>query len=258
MLPQEAYPLVKEEALKALDLDPSLITAYVALASAKATYDWDFAGAEQEYKKALQLAPNSSETHYSYGNLLVAMGRTDEALAEFRNALQSDPLSLNVLTNIAWALYISGRYSEAEAQIRMVIERDPTYARAYLTLGEIHEEQGRFDEAIRSMNNFRELSQDPLADMAIGHVYAVAGRKAEAVKIAGELEEKVRARQVSPFLPGVVYAGLNEKDKAFYWLERAYQERSNWLTLIKVGKRLKNLHGDPRFDDLVKRIGFPS
>jgi tetratricopeptide (TPR) repeat protein len=186
------------------------------------------------------------------------MGRTDEALAEFRNALQSDPLSLNVLTNIAWALYISGRYSEAEAQIRMVIERDPTYARAYLTLGEIHEEQGRFDEAIRSMNNFRELSQDPLADMAIGHVYAVAGRKAEAVKIAGELEEKVRARQVSPFLPGVVYAGLNEKDKAFYWLERAYQERSNWLTLIKVGKRLKNLHGDPRFDDLVKRIGFPS
>jgi tetratricopeptide (TPR) repeat protein len=256
MTPQEAYPRVKEEAQKALDLDPSLTMAYVALASAKATYDWDFAGAEQEYKRALSVTPNSSETRYSYGNLLVAMGRTEEALVQLRNALQNDPLSLNVMTNIAWALYISGKYTEAENQIRLVIERDPTFARAYLTLGEIQQEQGRFDEAIKSIDNFRQLSQDPLADMALGHVYATAGRKAEALKIATDLEEKVRQKQVSPFLPAVVYAGINDKDKAFYWLERAFQERSNWLTLIKVGRRLKNLHGDPRFDDLVKRIGF--
>ena len=112
----EAYPKVKETASRALELDPSLTTAYVALASAKATYDWDFAGAEQEYKKALQLAPASSEVHFGYGNFLVAMGRTEEALNEFRNALQSDPLSLNVLTNIAWALYVAGRQTEADSQ----------------------------------------------------------------------------------------------------------------------------------------------
>ena len=256
MSPQEAYPKVKETATRALELDPSITTAYVALASARATYDWDFAGAEQEYKKALQLAPTSSEVHFGYGNFLVAMGRTEEALNEFRNALQNDPLSLNVLTNIAWALYVAGRHAEAEAQIRMVIERDPTFARAYLTQGEIFEEQGRFDEAARSIENFRQLSQDPLADMALGHVYAVAGRKAEALKVASALEEKVRQNHVSSFLPAVVYAGLNDKDKAFYWLERAYQERSNWFLLIKVGRRMKNLHGDPRFDDLLKRIGF--
>ena len=93
-------------------------------------------------------------------------------------------------------------------------------------------------------------------DMALGHIYASSGRLADARKIAMDLEEKVRQKQVSPFLPAVVYAGLNEKDRSFYWLERAYQERSNWLTLIKVGRRLKPLHDDPRFDDLLKRIGF--
>ncbi len=125
-----------------------------------------------------------------------------------------------------------------------------------MNLGEITQEQGRYDEAIGYFKKAKDLSLDPLADMAIGHAYATAGRKAEAMKIAADLEEKVRRKEVSPFLPAVVYAGLNEKDKAFYWLERAYQERSNWLTLIKVGRRLTNLHGDPRFDDLLKRVGF--
>jgi len=258
MPPQEAFPKAKEEATKALELEPSLPTAYAALAAVKATFDWDFAGAEQEYKKAIQLGPNNSEIHYSYGNFLVAMGRTDEGLSEFNTALQLDPLSLNVLTNIAWALYIAGKHDQALVQIRTVIERDPTFARAYLTLGEILQEQGKYEESIAAFQNIRQLSQDPLADMAIGHVYATAGRKAEALKVATDLEAKVREKQVSPFLPAVVYAGLNDKDKAFYWLERAYQERANWLILIKVGRRMKNLHGDPRFDDLLKRIGFPS
>lgn len=256
MPPPEAFPKAKEAAQKALALDPSLSSSYVSLASVKSVYDWDFAGAEQEFKRAIQLGPNNSEAHFSYGNFLAAMGRTDEALTEFRSALQTDPLSLNILTNIGWTLYLAGKYEEAAAQITMVINRDPTFARAYLNLGEILLEQGKTEEAIEAYKNIRELSQDPLADMALGHAYAVAGRRAEAEKMAAELEEKVRNKQVSPFLPAVIYAGLNDKDKAFYWLERAYQERSNWLTLIKVGRRMKNLHGDPRFDDLLKRVGF--
>ena len=171
--------------------------------------------------------------------------------------MQIDPLSLNVLTNIGWALYIAGRNDEALIQVRQVIDRDPTFARAYLNLGEILLEQGKAEEAIRAYKNIKELSQDPLADMALGHAYAVAGQRAEAEKIVADLEERVRRKEVSSFLPAVVYAGLNDKDKAFYWLERAYQERSNWLTLIKVGRRLKSLRGDPRFEDLIKRVGFP-
>jgi serine/threonine protein kinase/tetratricopeptide (TPR) repeat protein len=258
LAPQEAMPLAKESAEKALSLDPGLAAAYVSLASIKATYDWDFAGAETQYKQAIQLAPTNAEAHYSYGNFLVAMGRSDEALIEFRNALQIDPQSLNIQTNIAWAHYIAGRYDEAIAQIRSVIARDPSFARAYMNLAEILQEQGKFDESISSLMKARDLSKDPLLDMALGHVYAAAGRTAEARTVVADLEEKVRQKQVSPFLPAVVYAGLNEKDKAFYWLERAYQERSNWLTLIKVGRRLKSLRGDPRFDDLLQRIGFPA
>lgn len=257
MSPQEAFSKAKDAAQKALSLDPSLAAAYVSLASIKATYDWDFAGAETEYRLAIQLAPNNSEAHYSYGNFLVAMGRSDEALIEFRNALQIDPLSLNIQTNIGWANYIAGRYDEAAAQVRQVIDRDPTFARAHMNLGEILQEQGKNDEAIAEFQKARDLSKDPLAEMALGHAYATAGRNADALKIATDLEEKARQKQVSAFLPAVVYAGLNEKDRSFYWLERAYQERSNWLTLIKVGRRLKNLRGDPRFDDLLKRVGFP-
>ena len=256
LLPQDAYPKAKEAAQRALEIDPSLSTAYVTLASVKATYDWDFAGAEKEYREAIRLGTNNSEAHYSYANFLVAMGRSDEGLTELKIAQQIDPLSLNIPTNIGWALYIAGRYDEALVQIRQVNLRDPSFARAYMNLGEILQEQGKYDEAITALQKAKDLSKDPLSDMALGHAFAVAGRKNDALKIAVELEDKVRQKQVSPFLPAVIYAGLNEKDKSFYWLERAYQERSNWLTLIKVGRRLKNLHGDPRFDDLLKRVGF--
>ncbi len=254
--PQEAYPAAKDWAMKALAIDPTLGSAHVPLASIKFVWDWDFAGAETEYKEAIRLSPNNAEAHYSYGNALVALGRADDALTELRIAQQLDPLSNTIASNTAWALYIAGRLDEAEAQIRQVLARDPNFARAHLVLGEIYLERGKYDLAISSFQNSRQLAGDPLTDMAIGHAYGVAGRSAEAKKVAAELEAKVMKKEVSAFLPAVVYAGLNEKDKSFYWLERAYQERSNWLTLLKVGRRMKNLHGDPRFDDLLKRVGF--
>ncbi len=254
--PQEAYPAAKAAAMKALEIDPSLGSAHVPLASIKFVWDWDFVGAEAEYREAIRLAPNNSEAHYSYGNALVALGRFDEALAELRIAQQLDPPSSTVASNIGWALYIAGRIDEAETQTRQVLERDPNFARAYLSLGEIYVERGKYDDAIAAYQKSRQLAGDTITDMALGHVYGVGGRSAEAKKIAADLEAKVLKREVSAFLPAVVYAGLNDKDKAFYWLERAYQERSNWLTLAKVGRRLKNLRGDPRFDDLIKRIGM--
>lgn len=254
--PNEAYTLAKESALRALSIDPTLGSAYIPLASIKFAYDWDFKGAETEYKNAIQLVPSNPEAHSSYGNFLVAMGRFDEAIKELKIAQQFDPLSPSIASNIAWALYIAGRFNEAETQVKQVIGREPNFPRAYVSLGEIYLEQGKFDEAIAAFQKAGQRTEDPINLMAIGHVHAVSGRKAQALKVAQELESKVLKKEVSPFLPAVVYAGLNDKDKAFYWLERAYQERSNWLTLAKVGHRLKPLHGDPRFDDLLKRIGF--
>ncbi len=112
-------------------------------------------------------------------------------------------------------MYIAGRYDEALIQIRQVIAKDPMFARAYMNLGEILQEQGKFDDALAALKKAKELSQDPLSDMALGHAFAVAGRPREARRIAAELEEKVRNKEVSPFLPAVVYAGLNEKDRSF-------------------------------------------
>lgn len=255
-LPQDAYPAAKAAALKALEIDPSLGSAHVPLASIKFVWDWDFAGAEVQYKEAIRLAPNNSEAHSSYGNALLALGRFEEALNELRIAQQLDPPSLTIASNIGWALYVAGRLDEAETQTRQVLERDPNFARAYLALGEIYVEQGRFEDAIIAYQKSRQIAGDPITDMALGHVYGVAGRTAEARKVAVALESKVMKKEISAFLPAVVYAGMNDKDKSFYWLERAYQERSNWLTLAKVGRRLKNLRGDPRFDDLIKRIGI--
>jgi tetratricopeptide (TPR) repeat protein len=254
--PQEAYPKAKEAAMQALAIDPTLGSAHIPLASIKFVYDWDFAGAESEYQQAIRYAPNNPEAHYSYGNFLVAMGRFDEAINELKIAQQFEPLSPSIASNIAWALYVAGRFNEAETQIKQVLEREPNFPRAYISLGEIYVEQGKFEDAINAYQKAGQRTDDPINLMALGHAQAAAGRKTEALKTAQELEARVLKKEVSPFLPAVIYAGLNDKDKAFYWLERAFQERSNWLTLTKVGHRLKNLHGDPRFDDLLKRIGF--
>ncbi len=257
LAPQESYPLAKQAAMKALSIDPQLGSAHVPLASIKFVYDWDFPGAEAAYKTAIQLTPSNAEGHSSYANFLVAMGRHEEAINELKIAQQFDPLSLTISSNIAWALYVAGRLEEAEAQAKQIVIRDPGFARGYLVLGEIYQEQGRFNDSISNFQRSKQISDDTINEMALGHVYATAGRKAEAEKIAASLERKVMKKEISPFLPAVVYAGLDDKDKAFYWLEQAYQERSNWLTLLKAGRRLKNLRGDPRFDDLLKRIGFP-
>ena len=253
---QEAYPLAKEAAMKALAIDPTLGSAYLPLASIKFAYDWDFAGAESEYRQAIRLAPNNPETHSSYATFLTAMGRTEEALNELKIAQQFDPQSLSFSANIAWTLYIAGRFDEAEAQLKEVLRRDPNYARAYMTLGEIYLEEGKFNEALEALQKAKLLSADFQTETMIAHLYAVFGRKAEALETAANMESKVLNKEIPSFLIAEIYAGLNDQDKAFYWLERAFQERSNWLVFSKVWRRFKPLRSDPRFDDLLKRIGF--
>jgi len=254
--PQEAYPLAKEAALKALAIDPTLGTAYLPLASIKFAYDWNFAGAESEYQQAIQLAPNNPEIHSSYATFLTAMGRYEEAINELKIAQQFDPLSPNFPASIAWVLYLAGRFNEAEAQLEEVIKRDPNYARAYTSLGEIYTEEGKFNEAHEVIQKAQRLSEDIQTETITAYLYAVSGRTAEASKLAATLESKAQKKEFQPFLMAEVYAGLNDLDKSFYWLERAFQERSNWLVFSKVSPRLKLLHKDPRYKDLLRRIGF--
>jgi Tfp pilus assembly protein PilF len=254
--PEEAYPLAKEAAFKALAIDPTLGTAYLPLAAIKFVYDWDFAGAESEYRQAIQLAPNNPETHSSYATFLTAMGRTEEALNELKIAQQFDPQSPNFPASIAWTLYIAGRFNEAEAQLKEVIKRDPNFARAYTNLAEIYTEEGKFNEALQTLEKAKGPSSDVLTETITANLFAVSRRKAEASELAAKLESKAQKKEFPAFLIAEVYSGLNDPDKAFYWLERSFQERSNWLVFSKVSPRLKPLHKDPRYGDLLKRIGF--
>jgi tetratricopeptide (TPR) repeat protein len=151
---------------------------------------------------------------------------------------------------------LPGVSNEAEAQLKEVIKRDPNYARAYTNLAEIYTEEGKFNEAFQALQKAKRLSPDVQTETITAYLYAVSGRKAEASKLAANLESKAQKKEFPAFLMAEVYAGLNDLDKAFYWLERAFQERSNWLVFTKVSPRLKPLKKDPRYADLLKRIGF--
>lgn len=254
--PQEAYPQAKEAALKALAIDPTLGTVYLPLASIKFAYDWDFAGAESEYRQAIELAPNNPEIHSSYATFLTAMGRHDEALNESKIARRLDSESSNSAAVIGWTLYVAGRFDEAEAHLSEIIKLNPSYARAYINLGEIYLETGRFDQALEALQKAGQLSPDAQTETIAASVYAASGRTAEASELAASLEAKAQKKEIPAFLMAEVYAGLRDSDKAFDWLERAVDERSNWLVFAKVSPRLKPLRNDARYQDLLKRIGF--
>lgn len=257
MTPQEAYPRAREAANRALSIDPSMAAAHVPLASIKFVYDWDFPGAEVEYKRAIQLKPNSAEAHFAYANFLTAMTRFDEALNEYKIAKRHDPLSANIMSSTAWSLYAAGRFDEALEQSREALDRDPNHASSYLHMGEIYTMQGRYDEAFDALQKAKQMSRDPLVDVALGHAYAVSGRTEAARRVLVELEARSRSGEVAPFLLAVVHTALGEKEEALRLLEQSYEEHSNWMVLLKVGRRLTPLHSDPRFTKLVEGVGLP-
>ena len=258
MLPRDAYPRSKQAAERALGLDPGLAAARIPLASIKFLYEWKFAEAEAEYRETLRLNPNHAEAHFAYANFLTAMERFEEARAEYGAAQELDPLSVNISDGVTWSLFVAGRYEEALARCRADLERDPLHAQSYLHMGEIFTAQGRHEEAFAALRKAAQLSNHALVEIALGHAYAVAGRRAEALRIAGDYEARVREGKASPFLLAVIHAGLGDRDAAFAWLEKSYEERSNWMALLKVGRRLQPLHGDPRFRSLLERVGFPA
>ncbi|MGH9942623.1 MAG: tetratricopeptide repeat protein, partial [Pyrinomonadaceae bacterium] len=254
MPPAEAYPLATAAAHRALSLDSTLAAAHVPLASIKFVYDWDYPGAEWELREALRLNPNSAEIHLAYANFLTAMERFEEAMREYRAAQQLDPLSINITLSTAWSLQMAGRFEEALALCAAALRRDPNHARAYIYQGEIFEQQGRYDESIAAFRKAKEKTGETLAEVGLGHAYAVAGRRAEALQILAGLQEQAARGEISPFWLAVIHAGLGDKDQAFAALEAAYKERSNWMPLIKIGRRLTPLHDDPRFADLLRRV----
>lgn len=254
--PEEGMPRGKEAAMKALELDEALAEAHASLAHVKTWYERDWAGAEREYKRAIELDPNYATAHHWYSLLLVGMGRFEEGFAEIRRAHELEPYSLIIATTVGRRVHFGRRYDEAIAAYRSALELDPNFAIAHKWLGIAYAQQGSFADALEELRKATELEpKNTVIRAALAYGYALSGSGAEARKILEGL--KAGRRYVSPYRVAIVYAALGETDQAFEWLEKGYRERDGWLLNLNVDPALDPLRSDPRFARLVKRMGLP-
>lgn len=251
----EAIPKSRAAAEEAIKLDSSLAEAHTALAMIAMNNDWDFAGAEREFRRALELNPNYPTTHHYYGEFMVLMGRFDEGLAEIKRALELDPLSLIIGTDLGANLHHARRYDEAIEQLRKTLEMDPSFERAHNWLVQAYCQKGMFQDATLDIEKFSYVPAISLSHLA--NTYALAGKRREARSVLGNLQAMSKAGRVgSDVFIGPLIA-LGENDAALALLEKAYESRSTALTSLKVNPAYDPLRTDPRFVALMRRIGFP-
>ncbi len=258
---KEALLQAKAAALKAIELDDTLSEPHVSLAFIAETHEWDWATAEREYKRALQLNPDDARAHHWYAGYLTYVGRFDEGIAEEQRARELDPLSLPINNALAGRLLVAGRYDQALSQLRETLEMDSHFAPTHQTLGWAYLNKGRHQEAIQEFQQAAQLSGDHDKDFLVdlGFAYAVTGNRAEAQKILARLTKLNQQGLVPSGSIAILYGSLGELDEAFAWMNKAYKERDPELTYIKVrGRRFEPLRHDPRFQNLVRRMGLPA
>ncbi len=254
----EALPKAKTAALKALEIDDTLAEPHVSLAHIKYYYDRDWAAAEREYKRAIELNPNYPTAHQWYAVYLMSAGRFDEALAKARRAQELDPLSLPINMVLGWVFLNARQYDQSVEQLRRTLEMDPNFILTHHRLGLVYEQQGKYSEAIAEFKQVVNLSAGkPLGIAALARAYALSGKRAEAQKTLAELLELSEQRYVAHASIAMVYAALGDKDQAFAWLDRADKARDALLARLKVDPRFDNLRSDRRFADFVRRVGIP-
>ncbi len=258
LVPEDAMPKGREEALKALEIDDTLAEAHVWLASVAFWYDRDWSTAEREFRRAIALDPNSASAHQFYGGyFLNAMGRFDEAIAAGRRAVEIDPLSPEASWLLALSLTAARRFDEAIAQYQRLLDLDPNYAVGYGWLGSAYAWSGAVQQGIVELHTARSLDPaNPWILSLLGCAYARGGQREAALKVIDELQDRSRFPHALPSGIAAVYAGLGANDKAFEWLDRAYEGRSGDLVWLKTGGIFDNLRADPRFTALVKKMGL--
>jgi TolB-like protein/Tfp pilus assembly protein PilF len=256
--PMEGRKRAEEAATKALALDSGLAEAHTALGYVH-HFNWNWNAAEQSFKRALELNPNYANAHNLYASHLMAKGLIEESIAASNRARELDPFSLSISVQRGFLLENARRYDEAIEQLRAVIAMDPNHYQAYWTLGHTYAARGRFAEAVAAAEKAVELSNRvPGALGILGLVYGLAGRKDDATKVLNELLELNQHRYVTPASMVNVYIGLGDNDRAFFWLEKAYEERSNYLAYLNVFPLVDPLRSDPRFANLLDRVGLRS
>ena len=255
--PRVAMPKAKEYVRKALALDDSLADAHATLASIKLYGDWDWVGAEKESRRAIELSPSYAEAHRTYSDFLSEMGRHDQALAEIRTAQELDPFSAATMLGAGWALYYAREYDRAIEQCRKVLDLDPRSVSARDCIGSAHLATAAYDQAIADYGAMVTVSGNDTPRLtSLGCAYALAGKKSQAQKVVSQLNEASKTHYVPPYFLGLVHAALGDKEEAFSWLERAYEQHDLYLVRLKVEPMMDSLRSDPRFEKLLHRMNL--
>ena len=256
---REAGSKAKEAALKALRLDPNLAEAHAALGKVLFFSEIDLAGATREYKRAIELKPNDADAHHWFSNdSLAALGQFDEAIAEGKRSVELDPLSIVINADLGETFFYARRFDESVAQLRKTLEIDPTSFYAHYNLGIALQAKGDLSGAITEYEKAKQLSDNPAVATFWAQAKAHAGDKDTARRMLSELDQISQHHEVLSYLRALLYLSLNNKDEALRWLEQGYEERdgSN-ICWINVDPLLDPLHGDPRFEELVKKVIAP-
>jgi len=254
----EAMSRAKAAAEKALQLDGDLAEAHASLGLIAYHFDWNWASAQRHFERAIALNPNYATAHHWYAEAyLMPMGRADEAIAELRKAKELDPLSAAIATDLGKELYFVRRYDEAMVELRGVLELDPDFVSAHNWLSDTFLEKGLYHEAIAELEKTKPLKEKRIYLRQTAYLYARMGQRVQAERALSKSLRLSRGKEVSSGAVALVYASSGNLDKAFLWLERACAERSSFMTSLKYWSAFDPLRSDPRFSDLVRRVGLP-
>jgi DNA-binding winged helix-turn-helix (wHTH) protein/TolB-like protein len=250
--PKEAFPKAQAAVLKALEIDEWLAEAHAALGHIKVQYEYDWSSAEREYQRAIELKPNYATVHLFYAHYLGKMGRFDESIAEIKRAQELEPLSLITNSHFGLLLYYARQYDQAINQLKRTLEMNPNLDHPRSLLGRAYLKTGMYEQAIAEFQRRTTLTPGSHADL--GYAYALSGRRKEALREVEKLQGLSKRRYIPSYDLALIYAGLNDKDQAFAWLDKAYEDRSQVFPWLKVDPRLDNLRSDPRFKAVIKRM----
>jgi tetratricopeptide (TPR) repeat protein len=255
-LPQESRKKIESALRKAQELDGKLADVHALLGAIRQDQD-DWPEAEKEFKRAIELNPNGKGVHWYYARYLSDIGRNDEAIAEAKRGLEIDPLSPLRVAIVAYYYLHARQYDQAIELYRKALEMDPNYAWAHANLGRAYVQKGMYQEAVAELQKATALNPQLRGkfEAALAYAYAVSGKKAEAKKMLGELNERAKQSHIEPVNFAIIYIGLGDKDRAFEWLEMAYKDRPG-PPLLAIDLMLDSLRSDPRFADLARRKGL--
>jgi serine/threonine protein kinase/tetratricopeptide (TPR) repeat protein len=256
--PRDAFPKAKVAAMEALRLDPDLGEAHAPLAAILWLHDWQWQAAQTEFKRSLALTPAYPTANHWYAEYVMTMGRHSEAITRMKNSQELDPLSLIISDAIGWSLYMARRYDDAIEQLQRTVELDPNYPVTYWVLSLSLTKMGRYDLAIAEGEKGVSLSGgSPMMRAALAQTLGAAGRKDKAIEILDDLAKLAKQKYVAPYFFAGIHVGLGENDRAMECLEKSYEEHSHWLIYLHMDPGLDALRSNPRFQDLLQRVGLP-